>query len=177
MRVGIDGFSPNRTQRRVLKRNQALTLHLLTPCFKEEHFQLYQRYQLARHAGGGMDHDDPQQYASFMVESHVETWLLEFREQGQLRMVSVVDAVADGLSAVYTFFDPDLPQRSLGVYNVLMQIDLVTRLQLPWLYLGYWVQNSRKMAYKIGYQPMEGLINGVWQPLVADETGPTEGQM
>ena len=174
VRVAVDGFQAGRTHRKVINRNSALTVRLLSPRYDEEHFQLYQRYQLARHAGGGMDHDDPEQYEEFMVDSHVDSWLLEFREADQLRMVSVVDTVADGLSAVYTFFDPDFPQRSFGVFNVLWQIDLVRRLRLPYLYLGYWVQESRKMAYKIRYQPLEGLVDGVWQPLTS--TGDSEQQ-
>ena len=169
VRVAVDGFRPGRTHRKVINRNRAIEVRLLAPRFDEEHFQLYQRYQVARHAGGGMDHDDPGQYEEFMVDSHVDSWLLEFREAGQLRMVSVIDAVADGLSAVYTFFDPDFPQRSFGVFNVLWQIDLVRRLRLPYLYLGYWVRESRKMAYKIRYQPLEGLVDGVWQSLSASD--------
>ena len=82
-----------------------------------------------------------------------------------LRMVSILDELQDGLSSVYTFFDPDLRGASLGTYNILWQIELCRRLNLPYLYLGYWIGQSRKMAYKIQFQPMQGLVNGRWQPI------------
>ncbi len=167
VRVRVADFVPTRAQRRAYKRNEGLQVSLRTPFFDEDHFQLYQRYQAARHAGGEMDQDDPRQYEDFLVASHVDTRLLLFHEQAVLRMVSVIDSVADGLSAVYTFFDPDLAARSLGVFNVLWQIELVRSLGLPYLYLGYWIRDSRKMAYKIRYQPLEGWIDGTWQTLVS----------
>lgn len=163
VRVVVDDFQPNRTQRRVAKRNAGLLTQARRPYFDAAHFELYQRYQAARHAGGGMDHDDRDQYTHFLLQSNVDTYLVEFREAGQLCMVSVVDQVGDGLSAVYTFFDPDLSQRSLGVYNVLWQIELARSLGLPYVYLGYWVAGSRKMAYKSQYQPLQGLIDADWR--------------
>ncbi len=163
VRVPVDEFVPSRTQRRVGKRNSGLQVSLSAPHFDVEHFELYQRYQSARHAVGGMDHDDREQYMEFLVSSHVDTWLLVFRDQGVLRMVSLIDSVADGLSAVYTFFDPDLPTRSLGVYNVMWQIELARSLHLPYLYLGYWVEGSKKMAYKQQYQPLQRRVDGAWK--------------
>lgn len=163
VRVVTDEFIPNRTQRRAMKRNAMLSVSIRAPYFDSEHFDLYQRYQAARHAGGGMDRDDRDQYAHFLVASHVDTYLLVFREGDQLQMISIVDSVADGLSAVYTFFNPDLPARSFGVFNVLWQIDLARQLQLPYLYLGYWVDGSRKMVYKQQYKPLQGLIDGNWR--------------
>ena len=163
VRVMVNEFMPNRTQKRSMKRNVMLDVTMTAPYFDPEHFELYQRYQAARHAGGGMDHDDREQYVHFLVGSHVDTHLLVFREGKQLQMVSVVDRVADGLSAVYTFFNPALPARSFGVFNVLWQINLARQLELPYLYLGYWVDGSRKMVYKQQYQPLQGLINGDWR--------------
>jgi arginine-tRNA-protein transferase len=93
----------------------------------------------------------------------VETRLVEFRERGALRMVSIVDQLQDGLSSVYTFFDPDVSGASFGTFNILWQIELCRKLDLPYLYLGYWIAQSRKMAYKIEFQPMQGLVNGRWQ--------------
>ncbi len=165
VRVRVADFRPNRTQRRVQQRNADLRASLVPPVFDEQHFALYQRYQNARHAGGGMDHDDREQYAEFLIASHVDSWLLLFHEGDALRMVSVIDSVVDGLSAVYTFYDPDFPQRSLGVYNVLWQIALTHSLNLPYLYLGYWIEGSRKMAYKSRYQPLEGRLDGEWRDL------------
>jgi len=163
VRVVVNEFTPNRTQRRAGKRNAGLVAEPRRPYFDAAHFALYQRYQASRHAGGGMDHDDRDQYAHFLLQSNVDTYLVEFREAGQLRMVSVIDQIEDGLSAVYTFFDPDFPQRSFGVYNVLWQIELARSLDLPYVYLGYWIENSPKMAYKSQYRPLQGLIDADWR--------------
>lgn len=165
VRVVVNEFIPGRTQRRTGKRNAVLVAEPRRPHFDPAHFELYQRYQASRHAGGGMDHDDRDQYAHFLLQSNVDTYLVEFREAGVLRMVSVIDQVGDGLSAVYTFFDPGLPQRSFGVYNVLWQIELARSLGLPYVYLGYWIENSPKMAYKSQYQPLQGLTDGVWRTI------------
>src|SRR5690606_20964949 len=95
--------------------------------------------------------------------------LIEFRENGMLRMVSIVDELQDGLSSVYTFFEPDVPAASFGTYNILWQIELCRKLDLPYLYLGYWIGQSRKMAYKIQFQPMQGLVDGKWEALAETE--------
>jgi arginyl-tRNA--protein-N-Asp/Glu arginylyltransferase len=160
VRVAVDGFHPNRTQRRTGSRNAGLIATPHTPHFDTRHFDLYRRYQSARHPGGGMDHDDREQYTHFLVQSNVDTYLVAFHEAGELRMVSLIDQV-------YTFYDPDLPQRSLGVYNVLWQIELARSLGLPFVYLGYWIAGSRKMAYKSQYQPLQGLIDAEWRPFSA----------
>jgi arginine-tRNA-protein transferase len=117
-----------------------------------------------------MDHDSREQYRHFLLQSNVRSNLIEFREAGQLRMVSIVDRLEDGVSSVYTFFDPDLPGASLGTFNVLWQLQLCKRLGLPHLYLGYWIAESRKMAYKVNFRPIEGLVDGRWQLL--DESTP-----
>lgn len=166
VRVRVNDFIASRTQRRAYKRNAALHVGLQALHFEVEHYNLYKRYQSARHTGGAMDQDDPQQFEDYLLASRVDTRLVVFNEGGVLRMVSVIDSVVDGLSAVYTFFEPDLPGCSFGVFNVLWQIELVRRLGLPYLYLGYWVKDSRKMAYKSQYQPLEGLIDGVWQTIL-----------
>ncbi len=168
MRVSARRFTPGRSQRRAWARHANLdaTLHPLQD--KAEYYELYQRYQHARHKDGGMDNDDRESYQNFLLQSHVDSVLVEFREEGILRMVSVIDLLDDGLSSVYTFYDPDLPHASLGVYNVLWQIELCRKLELEYVYLGYWIRESRKMTYKTRYQPAEGLIDGVWQPLIAD---------
>jgi arginine-tRNA-protein transferase len=168
-RVVVDDFVPNRSQERSCKRHADLkaTLHALND--KPEYFELYRRYQAARHRDGGMDDDSPEQYRSFLLQSHVDTMLVEFREAGVLRMVSVVDVLSDGLSAVYTFYDPEVPRASYGVYNVLWQIELCRKLELPYLYLGYWIKDSRKMAYKANYRPLQGLIEGEWQTIMLEE--------
>ena len=165
VRVDVARFVPNRSQRRCLKRNARLDARFLPLDFRDEHYDLYRRYLASRHAGGGMDRDGPDQYIQFLLSSNVDSVMVEFRDGDTLVMIAVVDQIDDGLSAVYTFFDPDRGQDSLGVYGVLWQIELAKRLELPYLYLGYWIAASRKMAYKTQYAPLEGLIDGRWQPL------------
>ena len=109
-----------------------------------------------------MDQDSREQYQHFLLHSNVSTELFEFREAGVLRMVSLVDRLADGLSSVYAFFDPAVHRASFGTYNVLWQIERCRSLQLPYLYLGYWIAESRKMAYKATFRPVEGLVEGEW---------------
>ncbi|HQS57232.1 MAG: arginyltransferase [Gallionellales bacterium 35-53-114] len=169
VRVDVNAFTPSRTQRRVWKNHHpVITLHPLED--KPEYFELYQRYQKARHPDGGMNNDSHDQYQKFLLQSHVDSMLVEFREDGVLRMISIIDALDDGLSSVYTFFDPDIKTASFGTYNVLWQIDLCRQLELPYLYLGYWIEASRKMAYKANFKPLQGLVQGVWKTLAMDDT-------
>jgi arginyl-tRNA--protein-N-Asp/Glu arginylyltransferase len=163
LRIPVNRFEPNRTQRRLWKRNSDLATIALDLHFEDEHYALYQRYQSMRHAGGGMDHDSRDQYAQFLLQSRVESRLIEFRDpRGCLKMVSIIDILSDGISSVYTFYDPDERQRSLGTYGILWQIDQCQRLSREHLYLGYWIEQSPKMAYKSLFQPNEILKNGVW---------------
>lgn len=162
VRVLVDAFEPSRTQRRVARAHSALTATSRGLMFDPEHYALYLRYQQQRHAGGGMDHDSREQYQHFLLHSNVATELIEFREHGLLRMVSLVDRLADGLSSVYTFFEPGVPRTSYGTFNILWQIERCRAARLPHLYLGYWIEASRKMAYKAAFRPIEGLVDGVW---------------
>jgi arginine-tRNA-protein transferase len=133
--------------------------------FNAEHFDLYRRYQRMRHAGGGMDQDDSEQYSQFLLSSQVNSSLLEFRDGQDLVMVSLVDQVQDGLSAVYTFFDPEQARNGLGTYAVLWQVQHARALGLPYVYLGYWIAESRKMAYKSNFRPLEALRDKKWVEL------------
>jgi arginyl-tRNA--protein-N-Asp/Glu arginylyltransferase len=164
-RIPVAAFTPNRTQRRTLKLHGALeaTLHALED--RDEYFDLYQRYQHARHSEGEMDNESREQYRNFLLQSQVDSLLVEFREAGILRIVSLIDVLRDGLSSVYTFYEPDVAGASYGTYNVLWQIELCRTLHLPYLYLGYWIKESRKMAYKSNFRPLQGLVQGVWQTL------------
>ncbi|NLF54085.1 MAG: arginyltransferase [Thauera phenolivorans] len=171
VRIPVERFHPDRSQRRAWARHAATEAIELPLAFAEDHYQLYQRYQASRHAGGGMDQDNREQYAHFLLQSHVDSGLIEFRENGVLRMVSVIDRLTDGLSSVYTFYEPDLPTASLGTYGILWQIEACRRLGLPHLYLGYWIAESAKMAYKSRFRPIEALSNGEWGPLEARCTG------
>ena len=112
-----------------------------------------------------MDQDSREQYQHFLLHSNVATDLFEFRDEGKLRMVSLVDRLHDGLSSVYTFFEPGSPGDSYGTYNVLWQIERCRLLGLPYLYLGYWIEQSQKMAYKATFKPIEGLVEGAWRRL------------
>lgn len=165
IRIDVEHFEASRTQKKIWRRHQYLQATNAPLAFQPEHFELYRRYVSTRHAGAGMDHDDPSQYAQFLLTSRVDTTLIEFRDQdGVLQMVSIIDILESGLSAVYTFFDP-ATAGSLGTYGVLWQIDRCQAMGLSWLYLGYWIRESRKMAYKTQYQPCEILRSGNWIPL------------
>lgn len=172
VRLPVADFRPNRSQRRCLKTHAALRAGEQALSDNAEHYALYQRYQTARHNGGGMDQDDHEQYANFLLQSTIDTRLIEFHENDALRMVSIIDVVGDGLSSVYTFYDPDIVGASFGTYSILWQIAQCQANGLPYLYLGYWIRQSQKMNYKANFQPIEGLINGQWE-----EFDPADPQM
>jgi arginine-tRNA-protein transferase len=165
VRIPVMEFEPNRTQRKTWRRHGELTAVQRKLAFDNDHYALYLQYQRYRHPGGGMDQDSREQYQHFLLHSNVTTDLFEFRELGRLRMVSLVDRLQDGLSSVYTFYDPAPPGASYGTYNVLWQIQRCRELGLRHLYLGYWIEQSRKMAYKATFRPIEGLGAGGWRRL------------
>lgn len=168
VRIPVAQFIPDRSQRRCLKKNANLEVYERPLADDTEHYALYERYQATRHPGGGMDQGDPEQYSDFLLRSHVNTRLIEFRDPGAqaaLRMVSLIDVLDDGLSSVYTFYDPDVLGAGFGKYSILWQIAQCKANGLPYLYLGYWIRDCGKMAYKADYRPIEGLIDGTWQTL------------
>ena len=165
LRVLAQRFRADRSQRRAWKAHCGLQARVLAPEFVLEHYELYLRYQARRHAGGGMDQDSIDQYTQFLLQSRVDTRLVEFREpgpSGALRIVSVIDLLGDGLSAVYTFYDPDPPGAAFGTYAVLWQIMQTRALGLAHTYLGYWIAQSPKMAYKSRFRPHQILGPGGW---------------
>jgi len=161
--VPVATFVPNRSQRRAMRRHASLTAVPRKLAYDSEHYGLYLRYQRQRHPGGGMDQDSREQYQHFLLHSNVDTDLVEFRDNGALQMVSLIDHLPDGLSSVYTFFDPNGQRASLGTYSVLWQIDFCRQLGRRYVYLGYWIAESQKMTYKSTFRPIEGLVNGQWR--------------
>ena len=165
VRVKVAAYQSNRSQKRAWARHANLTAWVTTLTYVAEHYELYLRYQAARHAGGGMDQDSRDQYAQFLLQSKVNTRLVEFRDDsGVLRMVSIIDVLDDGLSSVYTFYDPDVPGTSFGTYNVMWQIEQAKQLGMPYVYLGYWIRESQKMAYKVNFKPIEARRHNKWEP-------------
>jgi arginyl-tRNA--protein-N-Asp/Glu arginylyltransferase len=164
LRVPLATFKPTRSQKRAWERHrQLLSVRFLPLDYSAEHYELYLKYQRLRHQGGGMDSDSREQYQHFLLQSHVETLLVEFRDaHRQLVMISLIDVLADGLSAVYTFYEPSV-KGSLGTFGVMWQIEQAKSLGLEYVYLGYWIGHSDKMAYKAKFSPNELLRDGVWQ--------------
>ena len=164
VRIPVEAFVPSRAQRRTAARNDDVVVSVRPAGFDAEHFALFRRYQDARHPGGAMANPDPATYLRFLVSRHSSTAFHEFRIDGVLAGVAVIDTLPDGLSAVYTFYDPSLGRRGLGTYAIVWQIAETQRRGLPFLYLGYWVKDSEKMAYKAGFRPLEAYRNGRWSP-------------
>ena len=165
VRVPVSRFKPNRSQRRCWKKNQDLTITVKDAAFDEEHFRLYQHYIASRHTDGNMATDDQQTYMQFFVSPDIETRFVEMHLDRQLVAVCIIDVLSDALSAVYTFFDPDQADRSLGVFSILWQIAQARSSNLDWLYLGYWIKDCQKMNYKSAYRPLEHYANPGWVDL------------
>ena len=162
VRVPVTDFLPGRTQTRCLRRNQDLQVHVREAGWDESHYALYARYIRARHHEGDMYPPSPRQYREFLTSDWADTLFVEFRHHERLVALAVVDVLSTGWSAVYTFYDPDETQRSLGTYVILWQIQACRERQLPYLYLGYWVRQAERMRYKTRFRPLELLIEGEW---------------
>lgn len=169
LRINVNSFKPNRSQKRTSKNNSHLEIKISKLVYVSDHYELYLKYQKGRHSGGGMDQDSVDQYTQFLLQSRVNSNLVEFRlpsnESGspsKLLMVSILDLLNDGISAVYTFFDPSY-KMGLGTFCILWQIEQAKLLGLEYLYMGYWIKESPKMDYKSTFKPHQLLIDGEWQ--------------
>ena len=169
LRIPVDSFRPSRGQRRIWNRNQDLQVDVVDDIGDLEYYRLYENYICSRHADGDMFPPSREQYDSFLGEHWDVTHFLTFRMDGILKAVAVSDTLENGISAIYTFYDTDETRRSLGVYGVLFQVELARKLDLPHVYLGYWVPESRKMSYKSDYKPYEIFRDGQWIQPIATE--------
>ncbi len=164
LRIDVKNFVPNRSQTRCLRRNQRLRLTIKPFHFDETHYQLFLRYLKSRHIDGTMSQMDRTEYTEFLATSWSRTQIWQWLDDHSvLRIIAIVDELKDGLSAVYTFFDPDFAHEGLGNFAILQQITEVHRRGLPWLYLGYWIRESEKMAYKSRFHPHQlFVVNHGW---------------
>lgn len=163
VRIDAARFRPNRSQRRVHRANRDIHFELAAPRFRERYYQLYARYIEQRHYDGDMYPPSREQFTSFLVEGANQSQFLEMWVDQQLIGLAVLDVLDDGLSAIYTLFDPDEASRGLGTLAVLWQVEEALDRDLSYVYLGYWVRDCRKMNYKTRFRPLEALLNGQWQ--------------
>lgn len=170
VRIVAPDFIPSRTQRRIWQRNQDLTAHEAPARATTEQFLLFQAYQDRRHNGGEMARMDEFDYQALVEDTPVDTMIVEFRDgTGALVGACIADRLADGVSAVYSFFDPDAPRRSLGTYVILWLVDHARAMGLRNVYLGFWIADSPKMAYKTRFNPIEACTPEGWRTLRLDD--------
>lgn len=169
VRVVTPLFRASTTQKKLLKRHADLEVHACAPWSTEEQWALLRRYLAARHPVGGMAAMDGHDYADMVEQTPVDTILVEYREPsqhgrpGRLVGCCLTDKQSDGLSMVYSFYDPDGDRQGLGNYIILDHITRAERAGLPYVYLGYWIEGCDRMAYKKRFKPVEALIGGVWR--------------
>jgi arginine-tRNA-protein transferase len=164
-RIDVERFQPDRTQKRCLKRNADLTVVECMPGYNRERHALYERYLRTRHPGGGMDDADASDFRRFLTAPWSPTLFLVLRQGTRLLAVAVTDVCANGISAVYTFYDPAETARSLGTCAILQQIELARRRGMPWLYLGFWIDGHPKMDYKRRFRPLQVRGTDGWREL------------
>jgi arginine-tRNA-protein transferase len=172
VRIPVDRFTPDRSQRRCLTRNAGVETRVRATDRDAEHLALYRRYLRARHRGGGMDEHGAAEFDQFLIGRWNEGRFLELREGGRLLAVAVTDLVADALSAVYTFFEPEMAARGLGTLAILKQIEWARREGRGYVYLGYWIDGHRKMDYKRRFRPLQAFDGREWRDMPAQEAGP-----
>ncbi|MFT4719675.1 MAG: arginyl-tRNA--protein-N-Asp/Glu arginylyltransferase [Candidatus Azotimanducaceae bacterium] len=163
VRVVVNDHQMNRRQKRIWRKNLDLDVTVKAPSLTNEYFELFERYIRVRHSDGDMFPADREQFQSFLVNGRVEARFVEFRLAGRLIAVAVMDILDSALSAIYTFFEPEENQRSLGTHAILWQLEESRRAMKSWLYLGYWIDECQKMNYKNEYTPQERYIDNCWQ--------------
>lgn len=168
-RIRVADFEPNRTQRKILKRNADLRRNATSPWATEDQYALFRRYLDRRHADGGMADMDIFEFAAMIEETPIRSRVIEYHRPGlgraELSAVCLTDVFDDGLSMVYSFYEPDMADRSLGTYLILDHVAIAREAGLPYVYLGYWVPGSRKMGYKANFGALEIYKGGSWQPI------------
>ncbi len=162
VRLQVNEFKANRRFRRILKRNSDLTVRPAKAALTDEYFDLYTRYLSGQHAGGSMENPSEADFESFLVSDWLTSMFIDIRKNERLVAVAVTDIVTKGLSSVYTFYDPDEKKRSLGNFSIMQQIEIARIMNLPYLYLGYWIQACKKMSYKSDFQPLQYYIENTW---------------
>ena len=170
-RLVVDRFRPDRSQQRCKRRNADLQFDITPAGFDDELYRLYRRYLEARHAEGAENQGQPDDLRQLLTTPWTNTFLLRIFREGQLLACAITDRQASSLSAVYTFFDPDQASRGLGVFAILSQIEWARREQLPYLYLGFWIDRHPKMSYKSRFQPLQVFSDQRWQDQVAAPPG------
>ncbi|WP_438956104.1 arginyltransferase [Cognatiyoonia sp.] len=172
-RIRVADFKPSRSQRRVLKRNANLKHRATSPWATEDQYELFRKYLDQRHADGGMADMDMFEFAAMVEETPIRSRVVEYtdvtREDGQPVAACLTDILDDGLSMVYSFFEPSLEPNSPGTYLILDHVEIARELSLPYVYLGYWVPGSAKMGYKANFAGMEVFAGGRWQDLVSPD--------
>jgi arginine-tRNA-protein transferase len=164
-RIDVANFKPDRSQRRCLARNADLTVTERMAGYNSERHALYSRYLRTRHPGGGMDEAEASDFRRFLTAPWSPTLFLEMHLHDRLLGVAVTDVCATGISAVYTFYDPDEAQRGLGTFAILQQVEMARRNNIPWVYLGFWIEGHPKMDYKRRFQPLQVRSADGWTAL------------
>jgi arginine-tRNA-protein transferase len=162
-RIPVETFVASRSQQRCFNKNRDIELSVVTAGFSAEHFELYREYLNSRHTDGSMANPTEEDFQQFLYCNWSDTRFLELRLDGNLVAVAVTDFVSDGLSAVYSYFDPQLDKRSLGTYCILKQIEYAKQKELEFVYLGYWIKNHPKMQYKANFKPLQFYLDEQWK--------------
>ena len=163
IRLLTSNFNASRSQKRAKKYLDTLSVKLLPLSFNEDHYNLYVDYQNKRHRNNNESEDDISDYNDFLIKSNVNSKIVEFRLNNDLKMITIIDIIDDGISAVYTFYDCGDQKLSLGTMSIIWLIEFCKKEDIPFLYLGYWIHASQKMKYKTNFKPYELMIEGVWQ--------------